>query len=328
MNNKIAFFTLIVVFVLLGIDFSHAATYSYDALNRIINVEYSAGYSIAYQYDSVGNRTTRIVLGHDMPVPDINGSGKVDLGDYAILASQWMGAPGTPSADIAYPFDGIVDNRDLMELTESWLDGVVVEEPVTVFEADFESGSAQGQTSAGVTASFSGETNIAGTQGFSSWGMGSNFLWNKATGNPETATVLTLQNLPSHTSVEIVYHFCQIESWDGTDSDDLFTMEVDSTVIQSGAFMRPPYYDGWNDQSSIEYGDSRIIFFDEQLIKTHTDDVAGGNHYRETAYRMGQNELVTHTGSTLEIRWYAGGSGWQGGNDESWAIDNIEVILH
>jgi len=36
---------------------------------------------------------------------------------------------------------------------------------------------------------------------------------------------------------------------------------------------------------------------------------------------------IPHTAGTLTIEWFAGGSGWQGGSDESWAIDNVEVIL-
>ena len=53
---------------------------------------------------------------------DINGDCYVDLGDYAILASQWMDAPGTPSADIAPKNgDGIVNFLDLQVLVSQWL---------------------------------------------------------------------------------------------------------------------------------------------------------------------------------------------------------------
>jgi hypothetical protein len=56
---------------------------------------------------------------------DINDDCKLDLSDYAILASQWLESPGAPSADIAPPpgGDGIVDIYDLGLLTESWLWG-------------------------------------------------------------------------------------------------------------------------------------------------------------------------------------------------------------
>ena len=55
---------------------------------------------------------------------DINGDGKVDFTDFAILASQWLQPPGEPSADIAPEGgDGLVDFLDLAVLTEHWLEG-------------------------------------------------------------------------------------------------------------------------------------------------------------------------------------------------------------
>ena len=37
---------------------------------------------------------------------------------------------------------------------------------------------------------------------------------------------------------------------------------------------------------------------------------------------------IAHTSDTLTIDFFASGSGWQGGNDESWAIDNLQVTTH
>jgi len=36
---------------------------------------------------------------------------------------------------------------------------------------------------------------------------------------------------------------------------------------------------------------------------------------------------IGHTSGTLVISWFADGAGWQGGNDESWAIDNVQIEL-
>ncbi|MHC4500587.1 MAG: hypothetical protein ACYS21_15930 [Planctomycetota bacterium] len=62
--------------------------------------------------------------GHGAAV-DIIGDCVVNLKDYAILESQWLQAPGIPSADIApEPPDGIVEWRDLNVLVNSgWVDG-------------------------------------------------------------------------------------------------------------------------------------------------------------------------------------------------------------
>jgi len=57
---------------------------------------------------------------------DINADCKVDIIDFAILASQWRGPAGTPPADII-PLgeaDGVVDTRDLAQMAADWLGGL------------------------------------------------------------------------------------------------------------------------------------------------------------------------------------------------------------
>lgn len=53
---------------------------------------------------------------------DIVEDGRIDLYDFAMVAAQWLHAPGVPSADIA-PFggDGKVDSLDLQMLYAHWL---------------------------------------------------------------------------------------------------------------------------------------------------------------------------------------------------------------
>ena len=53
---------------------------------------------------------------------DFDGQCDVDFVDFAILASQWLEPPGSPSADIApEDLDGLVDELDLAVLIEHWL---------------------------------------------------------------------------------------------------------------------------------------------------------------------------------------------------------------
>jgi YD repeat-containing protein len=40
---------------------AETATYSYDALGRLIRVVYSTGYTLTYSYDANGNRIARVV---------------------------------------------------------------------------------------------------------------------------------------------------------------------------------------------------------------------------------------------------------------------------
>ena len=54
---------------------------------------------------------------------DLDGSGRVNFRDFAILANQWQQIPGEPSADIAPVggLDNFVDELDLLILAEYWL---------------------------------------------------------------------------------------------------------------------------------------------------------------------------------------------------------------
>ena len=42
----------------------------------------------------------------------------------------------------------------------------------------------------------------------------------------------------------------------------------------------------------------------------------------------GVDHAIPHTADTLTVEWYAGGGGWEGGANESWGIDNVEVTLN
>lgn len=73
--------------------------------------------------DSIGD-TGIVDMGYHYALnpADIDEDGNVDFIDFAILASQWLQAPGVPSADIA-PMpagDGIVDAEDLAVFCDNW----------------------------------------------------------------------------------------------------------------------------------------------------------------------------------------------------------------
>ncbi len=57
----------------------------------------------------------------------------------------------------------------------------------------------------------------------------------------------------------------------------------------------------------------------------------GLSTFADAAYDMGLFpgfNGIAHTAGTLTIEMTASGDGFQGGNDESWAIDNFEIILN
>ncbi|UCC22011.1 MAG: hypothetical protein JSW23_09425 [Planctomycetota bacterium] len=72
--------------------------------------------------DNQGVEGDLIVLGG--AVGDLSGEGRVDFVDFGILADQWFGPPGSPSADIApiLEGDGVVDGLDLDMLVGDWLE--------------------------------------------------------------------------------------------------------------------------------------------------------------------------------------------------------------
>jgi pectinesterase len=68
----------------------------------------------------LNNGCTKTYLG------DLNADCRVDMLDFAILANQWMGAAGTPPADII-PIgaaDGVVSGKDLSRMASEWLFGI------------------------------------------------------------------------------------------------------------------------------------------------------------------------------------------------------------
>lgn len=89
----------------------------------VSNVYLAGGSGQIVRLAAGGNRMLKsVTLTRQYNVADIDQSGVVDLSDLVILSSQWLMAPGSPSADIApTPSDGIVDSLDLLMLAENWL---------------------------------------------------------------------------------------------------------------------------------------------------------------------------------------------------------------
>ena len=190
----------------------------------------------------------------------------------------------------------------------------------TIYSNDFDGTEFVG---AGIARTLSGGGVIEGVQSFSMVGFSGNFLRNSTTGNPATPITLTLTGLPTHTSISIGGLLAVIDSWDSTDGScctpDLLDIFVDGTSIlqatfntvlgtvndiigtsltggtkPAGTYSDLGFNSRWGDQASDMTGDPHI---------TH----------------------IAHSASTLEIAFRAGGAGWQGGLDESYAIDNLNV---
>ncbi|MEO1433492.1 MAG: Ig-like domain-containing protein, partial [Cyanobacteria bacterium J06633_8] len=198
----------------------------------------------------------------------------------------------------------------------------------------------------GVPSEFSGITTTESVQMFDGIGTGTNvfsgnFLRNitptdtNDTEAPGLKTTLTLENLPSHTSIDLNFLLALMDTWDGnfinpggrfTYGPDFFNVTVDGQEIFKNAFHNssPPSQD-YVPPAEVELVGEQNLFTDPLGFKQELD----------SAYDMGLDpdfDNIPHTADTLTIEWFADGAGWQGdknGNrDESWAIDNVEVVLN
>ena len=209
---------------------------------------------------------------------------------------------------------------------------------VVVFQTDFETG---------LPPQFSGAGGLEAVQGYAGLGYVPNvfsgqFLRNATGGQsngsiivagpsatpgppsptptPTSPTRLTLTNLPPHHAITLRFLLAIIDSWDGTEcayGPDSFNVTVDGNVVFSQIFdngdcghqlYEPPPYVELARQLPL-FGQNGVGFLD-------------------SAYDMGLEPSfvdIPHTSSTATIEWFASGPVWQSGNDESWAIENVEV---
>src|SRR5262249_24474129 len=110
-----------------------------------------------------------------------------------------------------------------------------------------------------------------------------------------------------------------IRTWDGSAglghccAPDIFNVVVDGAVLLSETF--------WSTGDGPGPHGSYIP----------SPGVYVGRGAGFPSYEMG-NELrfqnIPHIGSSLTVQWFASGGGWQRGDDEYWAIDNVSVTEH
>jgi len=178
-----------------------------------------------------------------------------------------------------------------------------------VFFSDFEST---------LAAEVTGDGSIQGSQGYSAFGFGNNLFRNSAFGDPAGATVLTLINLPAHDAVSLDFLLAAIDSWDSTNgnpSPDLFNVELDGVNIFQATFANTS---GSNQYTPPAGG---LLIDNGNLGFAGFLDDGFDMSFEPTLHN------IPHTASTLTIRFFASGAGWQGGDDESFGIDNLSVTL-
>jgi hypothetical protein len=153
------------------------------------------------------------------------------------------------------------------------------------------------------------ETAAAGAWNASGWS--GNYAINRTTGNPASFTTLDLHGLSAHTGVSIGFVLGFLESWDGrngTVTPDNLEIYLDGVQIAN--------YTATNASGSFDdFGSSSIIAYRQQ--------VNGNTYFSDTL--IGFSGVFAHTSSDLNLKWRAAGAGWQGGDDEGFGLDNIQL---
>jgi hypothetical protein len=206
--------------------------------------------------------------------------------------------------------------RPFILLATLFLASNAAAQPIVVFETGFESG---------LPVEFSAPGSvIEPVQGYAGLGpvgnqFGGSFLRYTLQGIVDTK--LVLRNLPPHDAVDVGFLFGAIDSWDGT---ELFRVAVDGNVLFSHWFQ-------------LALGDSSSYLAPPGglLSRGHNLGWSNGTYYfRDRAYDLSVDPAfrgIPHTADTLEVKWFLGAvSGgaaaqWQGGGDESWAIDHVKI---
>jgi len=189
--------------------------------------------------------------------------------------------------------------------------------PVTVFSTDF-----NGALPSEITP---GTATLTGVQGFAGLGpagnqFGGNFL-RSATGNTVS---LTLNNLPTHDTISLSFLFAAIDSLDGTGSfpaGDFYKIVFDGATLFSESFANalPSQIQSYVPPAGVE-------------LARHVDLGFGGpgSFYTDSAYNFGADSTFanfSHTASTAKIDFFIFGEGNQSLDDESWAMDNLNVSV-
>jgi len=187
----------------------------------------------------------------------------------------------------------------------------------TVFFTDFESGVPAQMTTTGSV--------LDGVQGFAGLGpvgnqFGGSFLHYTSTTLFDTQ--LTITGLPAHDHLKLAFLLGVIDSWDGS---ELMEVAIDGNTLFSHWFQ-------------LALGDaSDYVAPAGGLLSSGTNlGFTSGTYYnRDRAYDMSVDPTfgIPHTASSVTIVWRISAvSGpaatqWQGGTDESWAIDNVKVSV-
>lgn len=166
---------------------------------------------------------------------------------------------------------------------------------------------------------FSFGGSLQSTQGYSSFGFGSQMLYNDSvsniTGTPTSQVTQLTLNLPAAASnVVLSFSLAVIDSWDNGNfccGPDRFEVSRGQGIPQS---VFSAVFDNYlNGGATVAPGLTSL---------TYGSNLGFSGSFSDAAYTVTVN-LGSVSAGPLYLNFYATGPGWQGGSDESWAIDNV-----
>lgn len=186
---------------------------------------------------------------------------------------------------------------------------------VTAFAWDFDSPI---DSAPGLVWSISNSSGLqTSTQGFNGVGGFSGSFSRSTNEGTQSSSTLTLSigNLPVHTALDVNFLLALIDSWDSTNGSpapDFFNVRIDGTTVLQATCN--------NASGSNCYGGTVVAPMAHRGFNGSWQDIG---------FDMSGDPALTvaHTASNVLIEFFASGNGWQGGTDESWAIDNLSVVL-
>jgi hypothetical protein len=170
----------------------------------------------------------------------------------------------------------------------------------------------------GIRATLAGaDTRLVSVEGFSDFGFSDMFARNDS--SVSEPTTLRLENLPPHESVSIGSLLAILDSWDGTTEHgpDFLNVSVDGTSIFSYVMCR---CDGTPENYGPPLGGELV--YQQYLAVTEIN--------QDDGYDLGVDptfQNIPHTASSLEVAFWATGPHWTGVSDESFAIENLRILL-
>lgn len=189
---------------------------------------------------------------------------------------------------------------------------------VTVFFSDFD-GSLPGQIAPGSAL-------LTGVEGYAGLGpAGAPFAGSFLRSATANTVTLSLTGLATHSSLNLGFLFAAIDSLDGTGAfpaGDFFKITLDGNQIfrESFANATPDQVQSYVPPAGVELARHVDLGFQ-----------GPGGFYTDSAYDLAADPVfanIAHTGSSATFTFVIEGEGVQALDDESWAMDNLQVSLN